>query len=129
MAKGYGRYKERLDILNSFGKNLARRSGSKCELCSASGVKLMVFEVPPASSEPDYDKCVFLCETCQEKIEKPGKDLSHWQCLNEKVWSEVPAVKILSVKILKKAKDESWVHELLEQVYLEPEEEEWVGAE
>lgn len=46
MTKGYEKNRERIAALNSLGKNLARRSGSKCELCFASKVPLYTVEVP-----------------------------------------------------------------------------------
>ena len=131
MVKGYDQNQERKKILSSFGKDLTRRSGSKCELCKAGNVSLSVCEVSPVSTEPDYDACIFVCEDCRKGIKNPKKIGSgHWRCLNEAVWSDVPAVKVVSVRILKSLEDsEPWVHDLLDEVYLSPEEEEWVQKE
>ena len=130
MAKGLDKHKERMAMLSSFGKDLTRRSGSKCELCSASGVSLNVFEVPPVQDIPDIEKCVFICDTCKELIEKPKSDpRGHWKCLNNPIWSEVPAIQVLSYKILKKIEEkEKWVSELLEEVYIDPDIEEWAKS-
>ncbi len=130
MAKGLDKHKERLAELSSFGKDLARRSGSKCELCSAYKVSLEVFEVHPVKEEPDYDSCLFIWGTCKEQLDNPKKlDANHWHFLNDTIWSEIISVKVLSVRVLKKiAVQERWGQELQEQVYLEPEEEEWVEA-
>lgn len=129
MAKGHDAHHQRIDTLASFGRELARRSGSKCELCRAAGVKLSVFEVPPAPEDPEAGKCLFLCGTCGEQIDNPKKfDPPHWRCLNETVWSEVPAVKVMAVRLLRRlAPGESWAGEILDEVYLDEDEEEWAS--
>lgn len=129
MAKGYQQNKERLERLTSFGRDLARRSGSKCELCGAAGVKLLIYEVPPVPDEPDFDHCLFVCETCATQIENPKQlDVDHWRCLYETAWSEIPAVQVTAVRQLRQlAKQEPWAGDLLEQLYLSPEVEEWLA--
>ena len=73
-------------------KQLEERSGSKCELCSATE-NLNVYEVPPASIS-GIDVSLLACETCIEQIESPDKtDANHWRCLNDSMWSEHDAVK------------------------------------
>ncbi len=128
MSKGHARHQERHHGLSLYGKDLVRRCSSHCELCDAHGVKLAIFEVPPVPSEPDFEHCVMLCETCSEQIERPKmRDANHWRCLNHSVWSSVTAVKIMAVAMLQSlAEQESWAQELLEQIYLEPEESEWL---
>lgn len=128
MARGYDNYKNRADLISSFGKELTRRSGSSCELCRASGVSLSVFEVPPLKDEPAPSDCVFLCGECRGQLENPKKfKSSHWRCLTERVWSEIHAVKILSVMILRKVSlSENWASDIIEDVYLSDEESEQV---
>ncbi|HQO02666.1 MAG TPA: phnA protein [Spirochaetota bacterium] len=129
MVKGYDAHQQRQDTLASFGRELARRSGSKCELCKAAGVKLTVFEVPPAPADPEAAKCLFLCDICREQIGNPKKfDAAHWRCLNEAVWSDVSAVKVMSVRMLRRlAPGESWAGDILEEVYLDEDEEAWAA--
>ena len=52
---------------------------------------------------------------------------THWHCLNHAVWSEVPAVQVMSVRLLRRltGTKQHWAEELLEQAYLEPDLEEW----
>lgn len=128
MSKGHERHMERHHGLSLFGKDLVRRCSSHCELCDAQGVKLTIYEVPPVSSQPNFDHCIMVCESCHHQIERPKlRDPNHWRCLNHSVWSSVPAVKILASAMLRSLADrESWAQELLEQVYLEPEENEWL---
>jgi len=127
MAKGYEVNKKRQEELNSLGRELARRSGSKCELCTAAGTKLNVFEIPPGSGEPDSAKCVFICDTCLSGLFEPVKLNDHWRCLNESIWSEVKPVRILSFIILKKISvKNSWAGDIADEVYVDEEDEEWI---
>ncbi|MGL4358139.1 MAG: PhnA protein [Cetobacterium sp.] len=124
MAKGFDKHQERLNIVSGFGKNLARRSKSKCELCEATGVKLSVFEVPPSKDEPDYDRCIFLCENCIELLKKIKKSKENdFRFLSGAMWSETPIVKVTAIYILNSIKEKySWAEELLENAYLDEEE-------
>ena len=128
MAKGLDKHRARLDALNTFGKDLARRAKSQCELCGAAGTKLQIHEVPPVASEPEFDHCILLCESCKEQLDNPKRmDPDHWRCLNSAVWSEVPAVQVMAVSTLRRLSDQPWAGELEEQLYLSPEVEEWLG--
>ncbi len=127
MVKGYQKNKDRLKELSFFGKTLVRRSSSSCELCQESQLKLSVFEVPPSSEEPNIEECIFICETCQEQIEKPKKINSHhWRCLQETIWSETPAIQVISLRILRKlASQADWASKTLEEAYVAEDIEEW----
>lgn len=130
MATGREEHAERLSHRSSFGKDLARRSKSKCELCETSGVKLGVFEVPPEQAIPTIERCVLLCERCIEQISnlkkfKPGEQ---WRCLQQAAWSEIPAVQVLAVRLLRRQADsEDWARETLEGLFLDEDVEEWAG--
>ncbi|WP_420555033.1 phnA protein [Neptuniibacter marinus] len=129
MSKGHDRYHERNCGLSIFGKDLVRRSGAHCELCGDHGVKLHIYEVAAVSKLPDLNHCLMVCDVCFTQIEKPKlQDNNHWRCLNHSIWSEVPVVKVLAVAILKRVAEQNfWAVQLLEQVYLEPEEREWLA--
>jgi len=131
MSKGLDKHKQRSDSLSYFGKDLVRRSGSHCELCDASGTKLFIYEVPPVPKDPEFEQCIFICETCQEQIEKPKTVVSdHWRCLNTSAWSQEPAVQVMSVLMLDRlidtTKENEWMKELREQLYLTEEIESWL---
>lgn len=127
MARGHERHHGHAG-LSIYGKELVRRCGAHCELCDAQGTKLKIFEVPPIESEPDVNHCIMICETCLDQIEHPKHmDRHHWRCLNNSMWSSVPAVKVTAVAMLKRlSRSESWATELLENRYMEPEEAEWL---
>lgn len=116
-------------VLSSFGKDLARRAKSRCELCGESGVKLVIHEVEPVPKEPDIESCIMICERCDEQIreERKFKPGEHWRVLAETVWSEVPAVQVAAVRLLRRQADtQAWARETLEGLFLDPEVEEWV---
>ncbi len=107
---------------------LQARSESKCELCNgAEG--LAVYEVPP-SSNGRADQCVLLCTTCREQIEDPSKiDANHWRCLNESMWSQIPAVQVLAWRMLKRlSTTEDWAQGLLDMLFLDEATQVWAQA-
>ena len=108
-------------------KTLHARSESKCELCAATE-DLGVYEVPP-SSNSSADQCVLICETCREQIENPEKiDAHHWCCLNESMWSQVPAVQVMAWRMLKRLSPEGLAQGLLDMLYLDEETQAWAQA-
>jgi Uncharacterized Zn-ribbon-containing protein involved in phosphonate metabolism len=111
----------------SMEKELHVRSESKCELCSATD-NLGVFEVPPGPNG-SVDECVLVCETCREQIENPDKvEVHHWRCLNDSMWSQVPAVQVVVWRMLKRLSSEGWPQELLETLYLDESTQVWARA-
>jgi len=111
----------------SLEKELHTRSESKCELCSATG-ELGVYEVPP-TSDSQVDTCLLLCNTCQSQIEDPGLvDANHWRCLNDSMWSPVPAVQVVAWRMLQQLSSEGWPLDLLEMLYLDEETQAWAEA-
>lgn len=107
--------------------DLEVRSGSVCELCGAAN-SLDVYEVPPVSTG-GLDGSLLACETCRTQIEDPEQmDANHWRCLNDSMWSEHNAVKVVAWRMLSRLKSEGWPKELLEMMYLEDSALEWAKA-
>lgn len=124
MAKGRDEHQARLNELSSFGKDLAKRCKSSCELCGEN-TSLEIFEVSPVS-DPEFEKCVMICPACKEQVEDSDKiDVNHWHCLNETAWSEVPVVQVLVWRLLRQLSSEPWAQDLKDQLYLEEEVIEW----
>jgi len=102
----------------SIEKTLHERSGSKCELCGATD-NLNVYELP-SSPDSGSDQSVLLCETCKEQIDDPEKvDANHWRCLNDSMWSQVPAVQVMAWRMLTRLSSEGWPQDLLDMLYLD----------
>lgn len=106
----------------SIEKELIARSSGKCELCGSSE-DLSVFEIAP--SDGSADKSIYLCATCKEQVENPEKmDETHFNCLNESMWSEVPAVLVMSYRLLKSLGRE----DLVDMMYMEEDVKAWADA-
>jgi protein PhnA len=128
MVTGFQGKFHRQNMLGRMEKDLVRRSRSKCEICGKGNIKLVPHELPPLDEEPRLDRTVFICEACHKQIVHPEKMVpSYWRCLNHALWSEVPAVQVLSVRMLRRlvAAGQHWAEEMLEHAYIEPELEEW----
>lgn len=122
-----GKY-HRQHLCSRFTKDLVRRSRSRCECCNRSGAKLDIFEIEPLPEEPSPDHALFLCESCIKQIQHPKKMNPHdWRCLHETLWSELPALQVLTIRLLRRLanRNETWACELLEQHILDPDIEEW----
>ena len=106
---------------------LMQRSDSKCELC-ASAEHLSVFPVAPYGND-DAEHCVMTCELCREQLAETSElDVSRWRSLNDSVWSPIPAVQVLSYRLLMRLSDHTWAQDLLEMAYLEEEVKAWAPA-
>ncbi len=106
---------------------LQARSGGKCELCGADA-DLAAFEVAPVE-DGGAERCAWLCATCREQIEDPAKvEVNHWRCLNDSMWSQVPAVQVLAWRMLMQLRAEGWPQELLDMLYLDDETRAWAEA-
>ena len=104
------------------------RSSSKCELCGVDS-NLTVYEIPPVSN-PSEQNCILICNACQSQIADPSTmDVNHWRCLNDAMWSPLPAVQVMAWRQLKLLESESWAQDLLDMLYLEPEVQQWAEAD
>jgi protein PhnA len=111
----------------SVESELLDRSGGVCELCG-SDVELSAFEVAP--SDGSSAESVMVCSTCKSQLDDPDTiDANHWRCLNDSMWSSVPAVQVVAYRMLKKLAHEGWPQDLLEMLYLEDEVQTWADAQ
>jgi len=110
----------------SIETELQARSESKCELCGAEE-NLGVYEVAP--SDGTADQCILICDTCREQIDNPDSvNANHWRCLNDSMWSQVPAVQVMAWRMLNRLRAEGWPQDLLDMMYLEDETRTWAEA-
>ncbi|MEA3374241.1 MAG: PhnA domain-containing protein [Campylobacterota bacterium] len=107
-------------------QTLIKRSGNRCELCGAEE-NLSVYEVAP--SDGSAEQSVLVCGTCKSQLENPETmDANHWRCLNDSMWSEVPAVQVMAYRVLSTLRGEGWTQDLLEMMYLEDDMKTWAEA-
>ncbi len=111
----------------SIDRTLLSRSKSKCELCGSAD-DLQPYEIPP-NSDGSADQSALLCDICRTQIDQPEQvDPNHWRCLNDSMWSQVPAIQVLSWRMLKRLSSEGWPQDLLDMLYLDEETQIWAEA-
>ena len=102
----------------SLDKTLQDRSGNQCEICTSAD-NLGIYNVPPYP-QGTIDDSIYCCSTCSSQLQDPTTiDSNHWRCLNESMWSEVDAVKVISWRMLNRLRGEGWTQDLLDMMYLE----------
>ena len=103
----------------SLSQQLQSRSNQECELCDKTDSNLTPYTVPPKTDDT-ADNQVVLCEGCYIQIQQGDySNTHHWHCLEGSIWSDVPAVQVLSYKVLNKLTSESWAIDAIESVYLD----------
>lgn len=108
-------------------KELYARSESKCELCSATE-ELAVYEIPPESNG-SAEQSVLICKNCKDQIENSENvNVNHWRCLNDSMWSQIPAVQVMAWRMLSRLSSEGWPQDLLNMLYLDDETLTWAQA-
>jgi len=111
----------------SLEKTLHERSQSTCEVCGNKN-NLQVLNLSPVKNESP-DECALVCSVCADQIANPEKtDSQHWRCLNDSMWSEVAAVKIIAWRMLNRLRGEGWPNDLLEMLYLDDDQLKWAAA-
>ena len=107
----------------SIERELTKRS-SVCELCGADE-NLGVYNVAPATQESEKDS-IYICATCLGQIDNmETMDANHWRCLNDSMWSTVPAVQVVAWRMLSRLKAEGWPQDLLDMLYLDEDMQAW----
>lgn len=112
----------------SIESELRDRAENKCELCSATE-GLAALAVSGALSE-GADGSILVCPACKNQIEEPGsKDVHHWRCLNDSMWSQTPAVQVTAWRMLNRLSSEGWAQDALGMLYLENDVLAWAKAD
>lgn len=107
----------------SLEKELQKRAESKCELCGSEN-DLKAFDVSPKGG--NADGAILTCGTCHEQLSDESKiDANHWRCLNDGMWSTVPAVQVIAFRMLSTLKAEGWTQDLLDMMYMEEDTAAW----
>ncbi len=111
----------------SLERELKKRSGGTCELCLSNDY-LQVFTLEGARVETLKTQ-IYACKTCVTQIEDPEQtEENHWRCLNDSMWSEVPAVQVIAWRMLTRLRAEGWPQDLLDMMYLDEENLAWAKA-
>ncbi|MCH4822071.1 PhnA domain-containing protein [Gramella lutea] len=108
-------------------QSLRQRSDSTCELCGNND-NLNVYEIPDSPEEVLLNS-ILICDICNDQIEDPEKiEANHWRCLNDSMWSTVPAVQVMAWRMLSRLKAEGWPQDLLDMMYMADEVKDWAKA-
>lgn len=111
----------------SLNAALDERCESKCELCRSAG-ELIEYVVFPKSGDKLEDQ-VAVCSICHDQIDNIDNIIpNHWRCLNESMWSEIPAVQVVAFRMLHNLDSEDWAQDLLNMMYLDEETMEWAES-
>jgi protein PhnA len=111
----------------SIEQDLRDRANDNCELCS-NKAGLSIYAVSPKDNT-SADHCVLTCETCHEQLTDSTKvNPNHWRCLNDSMWAEPNAVKVVAWRMLNQLKGEGWPADLLDMMYMDDETTEWAKA-
>ena len=106
----------------NLSKELETRSGGACELCGGTE-NLTAFEVAPSNES------IVTCGTCSTQMNDADLvEPNHWRCLNDSMWSTVPAVQVMAWRMLTRLRAEGWPQDLLDMLYLDDETLEWAKA-
>lgn len=104
---------------------LLKRSGNKCEL---SGVTedLTAYEVP-STKHSGITTTILITQKCLSQIEKREEPESNlWEnIIHTSMWSEVPAIQVVSWRMMNRFKNETWAADALEMMYIEDDLLEW----
>ena len=95
--------------------SLEVRSNGVCELCGSSE-GLSVIELP--ISDGTVEQSLYVCSNCKNQIEGGELDENHFNCLNDAMWSETPAVKIMSYILFSRLGRQ----DMIDMMYLEEDE-------
>lgn len=105
-------------------KELSTRSNGSCELCSVTE-ELNVFVVSPKAGK-NIDECIHICNVCNDQLtEATEMEPNHWRCINDSMWSDVEAVKVVAYRVLNILKSEGWPNDLIESFHMEEETQKW----
>lgn len=111
----------------SFEKELIARSGGKCEISGETG-ELTAYLVSPKQGNSPSD---FIYINADYKAQLDGNkdiEVNKWHCLNDAIWSEVDAVKVVAYRVLNQIKAEGWPNDLLDMMYLDDETLAWAKS-
>jgi len=111
----------------SLSRDLTKRCEEKCELCASSD-GLDTYIVSPKPGEK-VEEQIAVCENCKSQIEDDEMiDNNHWRCLNDSMWSQVPAVQVMAYRMLHKLKSTDWAGDLVDMMYLDDDTRAWAES-
>lgn len=94
---------------------------SVCELCGSDD-DVNILELAP--SDGSEEQSIYLCANCKGQIDSGDLDETHFNCLNDSMWSEIPAVAVMSYRLLHTLGRQ----DLVDMMYMEEDVKSWADA-
>lgn len=94
---------------------------SICELCGSDD-DVNILELAP--SDGSEEQSINLCANCKGQIDSGDLDETHFNCLNDSMWSEIPAVAVMSYRLLHTLGRQ----DLVDMMYMEEDVKSWADA-
>lgn len=108
-------------------RTLLTRANNACELSGATE-NLTTLEVGPDAAGA-LEKTIVLTQSLKDQLEGDTEVAANdWRCLNDCMWSEVEAVKVVAYRMLHQLRAEGWPQDLLDMMYLEEDTLAWAKA-
>jgi len=108
--------------------DLEERAENSCELCGSKD-NPKALAISPKTGDKLED-LISACPICTSQIDG-SEDLNpdHWRCLNDSIWSQVPAVQVAAYRMLNRLSETDWAADLQGMMYMEDETMEWAQME
>jgi len=116
MAKGYQANRERIEAINSFGKEIGKRATFKCEWCESKD-DLRIWDYRP-DEQPDMVNLALLCQRCREWADGRKPAPNELRSIRNALWSNIPAVAEGAALVLAQCK-ETWIREAIEESFID----------
>lgn len=110
MSKGKAKHQARLDAIQFFGKDLARRASRRCELCEEND-DLRIHDTD-LEVEPEMETLALLCARCRAVLEGRKDDPETLRFLEGAIWSDQAPIGALAKEMIR-AVDADWAREAL----------------
>ena len=104
---------------------LSARSEGRCELCGIAAE--LSSQVVAPKKGTSADDCIAVCTTCTASSAEPSAHADHWRCLNDSMWSPIPAVQVSVYRLLSSVGTD-WANDLKDSMYLDEETREWAES-
>jgi protein PhnA len=108
-------------------QDLESRCELKCEICGNVS-ELYAYLVSPKVEEKTENQ-VALCNVYLDQVSnREHRDEIHWRSLQESIWSPVPAVQVLSYRLLEYFQEQPWAEDTLGMVMIDDQTMDWVNS-
>jgi protein PhnA len=108
-------------------KALLTRANNVCELSGATD-NLIAYAVGP-NADGSPETTIVVTQNLSDQLDGTKEvEPNDWRCLNDSMWSETTAVKVVAYRMLHQLRAEGWPQDLLDMIYLEEETLNWAKA-